>query len=505
MARGLTDQEIAELENQHGGSKGLTDEEILHLENVEAAKKATKGPSYGESFAKGFAQGPTFGFAPHAQAAVTGQSLPEAKYHYLNASEQNPNTYKAGNLAGSIAAQYLPGIGTVGSTLGMGFLKAAAQGGLMGASGAQNMGEAPGMVAKGAALNTGLHGLGVGVGGLARSLGPTALKQTAEERAVKAAIGGGNEPGWRKVAGTNTKNPGSIKKAKKNISKTGRDLLDEPGVITAGSSTADIAPRLSRAKNKYGNQIGDIENNMDLNHPNGSVSSKGVANDFVNYASKLPEHAEGRAIQDRLLNEGIDFSKKPFRTMGESTQWKNSREFKPNSPDLVVSNPKASNAIRSSISKGQEEAAKHQGVLDKYKNSKSKYKTFVTTEGEATKQGNKKLNNRSTSLTDYLSGGAAATTTAAAGNNPLVAGAVGILTSLANKFMRERGSSTAAVIANNLAKVMELNPMFVQKFGSAIIDAAQRGGPALMVTHHLLMQKPEYRQEFDKLSSEETQ
>lgn len=124
-----------------------------------------------ESGLRGLAQGASLGFADEltgaAEALLTDKSYEQARDEsrqaYDKAQAANPNTYLAGDVTGSIATAFLPGLNVAkGATTAARIGRAAAGGALsgLGTSKADNAGELAKDATVGAALGGGLQGVG---------------------------------------------------------------------------------------------------------------------------------------------------------------------------------------------------------------------------------------------------------------------------------------------------------------------------------------------------------
>ncbi len=125
-----------------------------------------------------------------------------------------------------------------------------------------------------------------------------------------------------------------------------------------------------------------------------------------------------------------------------------------------------------------------------YKDANRRYAIMARAEEMAKDRMGAAQSNRMMSLTDYI----------AAGTGAVSGGATGaVALGAANKMMRRYGSSTSAVGANELAKLLEASPESLKQFGSILKNAASQGNMSLGVTHYMLHQmNPEYRQTIDE-------
>lgn len=506
--------------------KAPTEEEGAPWEDFTPQKGIDHPTSQLSSGLQGAAQGVTFGFADEllggAKAAYDklkegggtfagktpygdfyNKRVQEEREAVQRAKEDNPLTYTAGNVAGGFASNAIPGVGIArGAGLGTTLAKAALQGGLIGAgeSVPKDQGEFLGDIGRGAATGAATQGAFSGLAGLAGRLSPAGLDKFAEERAVKAAVGP-NVSNLRQAIGTTIRGA-KPEDVSKRISKMGRDILDED-VLNTFSKTQDLGPALQGAAQKYGSQIGDIGQTIDKAIPN-AVDSKKIASDLAEYAATIPSSVGGKRLQDRVMAEAANFEEMPALGFGQAQALKNQFKYKPVDQDALISDKDVSNKVRSIIGKNMEDATARvsqsgdeglKDLLQRYQTAKGKYGTFKSASDASGNEATKDLMRRVVSPSDYATGIGTGAVGALATGNPGVA-AIGILGAAANKFARERGSSTAAIIANNASQAMKSSPEFAQQFGQILMDAAQRGPAAMTATHLMLMKNPSYSQQF---------
>lgn len=492
---------------------------------AEPAKQSPTSPLVSAAYGAG--QGATFGFADEALAGAKAaydkfqdpnqsygdlydKRVGQERQNVAMARKDNPWSYTGGAFGGSALANMIPGIGIArGASLGTTLGKTALQGALSGAGESDRSFTDPeglaGDALKGAAIAGGtqlaFHGLGAGL----EKFRPDNLEKLAEQRAVKAALGP-NTAALRKAAGISMQggNPEAIEN---KISTMGRNLLDE-GVISPFNKTQDIGPRLREAAQKYGQQIGDIGSKVDEVAPN-AIDTKALAEQLAAYAETIPQTLNGKKIQDRILAEAANFEEMPGLGFGQAQEFKNQFKYKPTDQDALISNQDVSNKIRQIIGRNMEDAAakvegggseKAKDLLAQYQNAKAKYGTFKPASDAAGNEATKELARRVISPSDYAVGLGGLGTAVATGS-PHIAVA-GLAAAAANKFARERGSSTAAVIADSLAKTLDSSPDFAKEFGQVITDALKRGPAALTATHLILMKNPSYRQQFQGQSQD---
>jgi hypothetical protein len=540
---------------------------IKEIETLRAQQAAAQAPTPeqapkvqpSQSALYGASQGLTFGFADEGVAAVKALKdkvtsggdyrdlykarVAEERQSLDEARRENPKSYIGGELLGTLPTLAIPGLGALkvakgagtaakvadkalkgasllgipkGATIGRAAASAGAQGALMaaGESTADPL-ESPdkaidlGMdIAKGAAFGAATQGIFSAGGGLLEKLTPSALRKTAEERAVKAATGQ-NISALRKMSGTTLNSAGDIAKAEAGLRKKGRDILDE-GSLQALDTVEDLAPKLSKGREKYGKLIGEIGTKIDESVPL-AVDSQNIAKKMIQYAETIPLTEQGKKLQDRILAESANFEKIGRMSFEDAQKFKNQFQYKPTDADALVSNKDVTNKVRSIIGSEMDDTveklaqlgpAETKQLLSQYKVAKSKYGTFKSASDAATDRVQKNLSNRFVSPSDYGVGATAGILSAMGGaqggdDSKMSSLALGALAAMGNKFARTRGSALAAVTADNIAAALEKSPTLAKKFGEKIIDAANRGPAALTATHQMLMKSPEYKKHFE--------
>jgi hypothetical protein len=143
MTKPLSDEEMAQLEQSSAPKKALSDDEMAALEAKHAPPKRPQVPML-ESALRGGAQGVTFDFADEIEGGVRGlkdyvqndkglgdsyrEAVNKVRQEYDNAQNDNPGTYLAGNVAGSLATAIIPGVGEANIAKGVGAAAKAAKG-----------------------------------------------------------------------------------------------------------------------------------------------------------------------------------------------------------------------------------------------------------------------------------------------------------------------------------------------------------------------------------------
>lgn len=449
-----------------------------------------------------------------------GVNRDEARAMLEKARQDNPASYAAGEVGGSIATSFLPGVGALGAAKGATVLARAARaaggggllGGLTGLGTSQadltkgNIDGAIDDVKSGAQLGAIAGGLMTpafeGIGrGIKNFINPENLRGIAADRAVKATTGQ-NISALRKIAGA-TSTGQDLAKSEESLRRVGKDLIDS-GVIGAGDKVEDLAAKLQTKRKEVGGQIGEVGKQIDTLYPK-AVSSDNIANELLAYAESIPQTESGKKLREKIAKEAENFQAMKGVSFGDAQKIKNQFKYRPQDQDALISNQDVTNKIQRIISNEMDQTAKtvaststpeSKALLDQYGDLKGKYRSFKLSSDAASDRALKNLSNRFVSPSDYGTGATGALLTSlGTGGAALPALAAGAVGAGLNKLARERGNSLAAVGFTKAAKAMENSPEFAKKFGNILYQSAERGGPALAVTHQLLSKKfPEYNQ-----------
>jgi hypothetical protein len=179
MTRPLSDEEMASLESSSSGGKKapLSDDDMAALEAKHTPRARPQVPMI-ESALRGGAQGLTFDFADEIEGGVRGlrdyaqndkglgdsyrEAVNKVRQEYDDAQADNPGTYLAGNVAGSLATAAIPGLGAGKLAQGAGLAAKTARGlGAFGKAVTPVAGAAAKELALKGALGGALSGLGV--------------------------------------------------------------------------------------------------------------------------------------------------------------------------------------------------------------------------------------------------------------------------------------------------------------------------------------------------------
>lgn len=434
----------------------------------------------------------------------------EARAGFEAARQDNPLSYTGGEIAGSVATSFVPGMGWLnvgkGASTAAKLGTAAKAGALIGA-GTSNadltkgeVGDLAKDVVQGGATGALVQGALSGAGAVAEGIAER-FKNLPENRAVKA-VTGQNISSLRQISGTTLKSAGDIGAANDRIVKVGRDILDEPGVLGPLSKVEDMAPKLGAAREKYGSLIGEVGAQIDQAAPK-SVDAQNIANNIVKYAETIPETIQGQKLRDKLLEEAANFEKIGSLDFVDAQKFKNQFKYKAVDADALISNQDAVNKVRGIISKEMDSTVEKlsapaadgskgplAGLIENYKQYKSKYGSFKAASDAATDRVQKNLTNRFISPSDYGIGAAIGTAQSFAhGSVSPGTVALGAGAALANKFARERGSALAARTAEGILNAYKSDGVqgLIQA-ARPVLEAASKGNAAAALTFQILDQ-----------------
>ncbi len=455
----------------------------------------------------------------------------EARQYYDQAEAQNPKSYGAGNIVGGTAQAFIPGAAM--SKLGaVGGAAASAGAAGLGASDKEstlgNIEDAAKSAAAGAAL-------GYAGGKILPSA--KSIKSWANEKAVKAS-------------GAMTKEMRALE-SKGLLDKQGEFLLENK-IVTPLASLENISERSDAVRQKAGEKIGGIIDNID------ALRAKAI--DRVKDALKdKPELST--ALQDKITNEfgynynnvadqidaiierdsGIAASKfhrdrlsqlsDEFRRIGEKgsgtlrsglrnkTEHRRllkdvdnlGEEYKQEVYDAIsgeldrsVSNMER---LRGGVDKlygdpiqplltdgGADPAVKT--ALDEFKGANRDYAASATAQATADKRLGQVRSNRDYGLTTAIAAGAGL-----AAGGPATAVAYGSL----NNFFRKYGSSLEATGGNALAKMLQVQPEAFGQYAAPLGEALRRGPRQFLVTNYLIGKgDPQYAGFLDSMLKDDT-
>jgi hypothetical protein len=452
-------------------------------------------PTKAESFIRGGAQGLTLGHADEITGALESatsdksyeQARDESRVKYDAAKKENPWSYGAGDVAGSIPAYTGATIVTGGNPIAGAALAGAVQG--------EGSSDAPllsGDTAKRAAIG-GTVGAAMGaVGeGVSRLLKPEGLAEMAENQAAKAT--GANTADFRNLG-------------EDRVRAAGRAALDN-GVITHTGSTEDMAEKVVGMNQEAGQKIGDI-----LKSVEGGVDPQSAIADLDKLGARLQPTDENLRLVEKAKelirrNAGAEPTNDPFTGTPP--------EPKPIPFDKM-------NAIKTEM-QGQAswaEPAAHQetkrAIAGTVRNTLDTTLEGASPTAEDFKafQEAKKMYGNSINLSDFLEKRAArefgrsglsvsdlGAMKLATGTTPAKMAGLG-----AWKMWRQYGNQNMALAADWLSKA---GPDLLKQFGEfapTLVKAAKTGPAALVVTNYVLLQQsPAYRAAMEGNDNEQPQ
>lgn len=529
----------------------------------------------------GFGQGATLGFADEAVAGIKGAadvldaaigrrgdiSFYDAYRTHRDAirrgnkklQDDNPATYKTAEIVGGVA----PVIGAIAgapAVAGGGAATVAAGGAIAGQGysdadfgTAQNIFDTT--LGAGASLLT-LGGIKVG-GKIAQELTEKIsakavpvfnsakeklsvwLRNFAEERAAKAAIGGGNKKAFSDLA------------AKKGgVSKFGRAMLDEKvtnvkmkdgeiveettrGLLSPGATSEQIAERAGERLKEVGKVFDEVFEAVDdtfeevfkrkqeaelgkvmasetlsdvlkfADNPPApkAVDTVSIAQKMIDFADKELNNPNTRHLFDKVYKQADEFAKMGSISMKRAQQLRNTYKFKPrhdSGADVLPAD--VQNKLKMIIGDQMDETIKmidsmtpnSTGLYPVFKRAKELYGNLKTAKDAGDKAAVRELANRFASPTDHATGLAVmAADAAATGGMSLPAVAKGFAIGGINKLVRGRGNSTVAVAADRLSDLLQKNPKSLGPYGPMLIGAARQGQQALGNLHQILWRTDE--------------
>lgn len=515
------DDEMEKLRREYSeeniSSGTIPDDELEELRKEYAVEPSDVG-KYAEKYGKdtsmlssgvsGLASGLSLGLSPKIIAYLNslksgkevGEELKDVKGRQFIQRYSNPKSYQAGQIIGNIlTGSRFPSI-----------KGQAALGGISGYGESNKLDprDAGGEMLQGASLGGGLQ-FGANILSKTPNL-KEYLRSKGAESAVKAVTGGGQ----LNVIRDASRRPGGISRTGSHLLNVDKTIPKEFGGKTIGwfSRSDDLAEPLIRKKEFYGQAIGDIGGIVDTIEPN-SVDGVKIANEIREIVNrKLADIPSNEATRNRLLNDADALAKKGSISFNEAHNLKQNYDFKGKGA-LPEYSDEVTNALYNSISNGMDEAvekAKHLArikgydkeignLLSEYKNIKQKYQTFRMMTKASKEFSERELSRRFSSPSDYLMALMGGGVAAAKDANTLAAlGAAGGGMML-NKLARERGRSFTANTLNTLANLMDKNPEFLNKYGTAILESVNKMGLPLAVVHQKAMENnPDYARYFEE-------
>lgn len=491
----------------------------------------------------GFSQGSTMGFADEAVAGIKGLadyiegktgargdiSLSDAYRTHRDAirrgnqklQDDNPGTYKTAEIASAV----VPAVLSAGAAAPVTAGKVIAGGAIAG----QGYSNADLGTAQNA-FDTGLGGaVALGTYG-AFKLGGKALSEVsekvapvfakakeklaknlsdfAEERAAKAAIGGGNLKAFKDLAARK----GGIKKFGRAIldENTTEDVLKDGQVVKqvtskimkAGSKPEAIAERAGAKLKEVGKVFDEVYDAIDDSIEN-AVDARTIAAKMRQYAADALDMPNTRAHFERVIKQAEEIEGMGNISMRAAQKLRNSYKYKPrhdSGADVLPSD--VQNKLKGLIGDEMDETIKlvdsltpnSTGLYPVFKRAKELYGTMKTTRDAGDKAAVRELSNRFASPTDHLAAAATFAADAASGGAPLASGAKALTFGAVNKAIRGRGNSASAVTADYVSKLLQKRPESLGTYGPMLIGAAKQGQTALGNLHQILWRNdPKYR------------
>jgi len=530
----------------------------LQYKSSEEPKKKERF-STKEASALGATSGASFGLLDEGAAMVktgkdliTGQIKPSSLSELLKSYKENqqkyeadldearkehPYAYGASELAGGVATSFIPGLGVLNAgkaaTLSGSLLRAGAAGGVAGlgysradltSGDANEYAEAAGDVGQGILTSMAFQRI-LSPLQKATKTGKQTLKELSEERAMKTATGQ-NISHRRRIARTTKAKPGSLQKTDERLSKTSRDLLDEPDALGYFDTTQDLAYKLPPIRDKYGRLIGEVGEQIDKGVPD-AVSTKNMASQMRKYASELPKNRNAQKLANEVLLEADAFEAMGPISFKKAQELKNQFKFNAVDKDILVSNKDVANKLNRIISQEMDDTVERlsqknpfeltqlsrtgkvvrgkeklievppafrqefEGLADKYKFYKGKYGSFEDLSNAAADRAEMNRSNRFASPSDYGFGLAATIVKGATGGglDPMAA-VYGVASTLGHKFVRERGSAFVAKSADTIVKALEKQPaQVVYKALTPIIKLVSEGNINAALTMQAVREK----------------
>jgi len=489
---------------------------------------APAGESYDEfdSAARGTVQGLTMGFADEITGGVEAlgdtlfgdksisdigdtyaQRRDESRANYDAARDANPKSYMAGEVGGTVASAFVPGLGALNAAKGAGLAavagRAAIQGGIqgLGTSDAQSVGDmardtamGAGMGAVGGALG---HGAGKLIGKGADAIADSSLgKYISGKVQVGADAVGDRLDSFAERQGA--KALGLERATQKKLGEdgtraVGRQALDE-GILSIGANTDDLIARnnalksLSMSERQAAYETIDAAGKSQFNPLDVAAKVEDKVVGGMNRSHLDTQELIGKLEPElqNILSRGegtisMAEAQQLVQNLGQKAKWDASRSTQNNqlAKDVYGVVRQAINDAAGSDQVGIE------GLKETIEQANKKFSIAKDTEKllgnkQAREQGNKLFG-----LTDTIAGAGALTT-----GNPAVA----LPIMAAKKIGEKYGNQTAAITADRLADIVRQAPQSLGKYAPALQKAAQRGGQALAVSNYVLMQNnPEYR------------
>jgi hypothetical protein len=323
------------------------------------------------------------------------------------------------------------------------------------------------------------------------------LEQSAGERAAKAAIGQ-NKKAYMELANR-----------KGGVEGFGRKLLDTKlangkRLIRFGNNVDDIGEKAIQKVDELAPQYDEIYSQIDELVPDGAVNKDKIAEAIMAKADTEYNQVANKNVRDRLYKEAEGFMDLPNDlSMRAAQSERNAYKWTPGKgmPGPTELSPKVQNDIKHLIGKQMDDAAENASpeIAARLKNLKADYGPVKQTAKLAEERRIADLSNRFVSPSDHAVGLAGLMSNLGA----LPSMALGF----ANKQLRTRGNSMAAISADALSKAVKQMPEAFGKYANVIEQASAKGAPQLSLVHQILWKnEPEYRALFsvDRVGDEKS-
>lgn len=428
-----------------------------------------------ESGLRGAAQGVSFGFADEATGTLESlfsdksyqQARDESRKAYEAAQKANPNTYLAGDIGGSIATAFIPGLGALNAGKGAKLAEVAAKGALQGGLG--GLGRSEGDAGK--QLQDTATGaiLGGATGAIASKAGDLLGKaaDSTQDVADRFTI--------RSLGGTK----GQIQKLGGNAADVAEAARAE-GIVTPFASSKAIAERADNLLNSIDDEMSPIyQQTTNSNMATGDLLKK-IDDQIAEYQYK-PEMADvvrqlEKVKQDIAVTGKVGFN--PSELGGMRKKFGNDVKDFTTGGDVKRAK-KDLYGITREAEMGQIEALSPE----------------LRTENEALFR-RKQLAHMLDKMSD--SGASRSAANNEIGLNSWQAGVAGGLVTggmdgvsigiIGRELVKRYGDQVAGVALDKIAKGMK-SP----KFASIFERAAQKGPSAVIAIHEALQRNPEYQ------------
>lgn len=444
-----------------------------------------------ESAGRGIAQGASLGFADEivggAEAAFNAaknldlsnleedylKSRDESRQNFKAAKEANPAAYVGGQLGGSLATSFIPGLGAGG--LAKTALTAAGLGAAtaVGEEESGNLADLGASALKGGAIGGTGGVLGYGIGKMAPKL--------------RDYLAGKSKNLARYMALNST---GATGKELQKMKPETADYLLENNIVGFFDDAESIA-------RKAGNKVDEVFSpvNSIMDDPNLQVSTNELKNKIISKSGELSKNEALTDVANALKNKADDLPSQ--FTLDETTldPMENFRHIKDIEnikrdfgdkiknwvdPSSARTNKELYDIYKNTVESTLEKASASGNEL--FKKAKDAYGILSPVQEAAINRAAQQKASQVGGFLDVASG--------------IFAGepATGAATAVGRRLFAPRVASSSAVLADSMSKMLQSGKL--SKFSNALNSALSRGPQAVIATDYLLQQmSPEYRQE----------